>query len=319
VAISRHEEALGLADELLADIELSRIPPIDAARKTSRLARLLDDTEALRWLHYEINGYPKVGPLDAEAWAAATRSNRLDAPTEDGKSQAFTASLGRLHTEMESALEQLSAPSTTASGEWAPTVEREKRSALRQLRMAAADRKGRIDAIVGAFYQYVSERYQELRFGRAVETAFEVVREEVDSAIGALVPDALPKLNAAFENASSDNPEQWANAAGGCRRLIKAAADALQPPGPDIDGHVMDEDHYVNRLVGWVHDKASSDTTANLIEADLLYLDRRLEAVTKAGHKGAHADVGRFEASRYVTGTYLVLGDILRLEKESGH
>jgi hypothetical protein len=32
-----------------------------------------------------------------------------------------------------------------------------------------------------------------------------------------------------------------------------------------------------------------------------------------AGHKGAHAEVSRFDASRFVTGTYLLLGDILRI------
>jgi hypothetical protein len=32
-----------------------------------------------------------------------------------------------------------------------------------------------------------------------------------------------------------------------------------------------------------------------------------------AGAKGAHADVTKLDASRFVTGTYLLLGDILRL------
>jgi hypothetical protein len=40
---SRRAEALRLADEILGDVELGRIPPTDVARKTSRLARLLDD------------------------------------------------------------------------------------------------------------------------------------------------------------------------------------------------------------------------------------------------------------------------------------
>jgi hypothetical protein len=48
---SRREEALHLSTELLADIELSRLPAMDIARKAFRLARLLDDTEAMQWLH----------------------------------------------------------------------------------------------------------------------------------------------------------------------------------------------------------------------------------------------------------------------------
>jgi hypothetical protein len=47
---SRREEALTLAQELLDDIELSRLAPVDIARKTSRLARLIDDADAMQWL-----------------------------------------------------------------------------------------------------------------------------------------------------------------------------------------------------------------------------------------------------------------------------
>ena len=47
---SRRAEALSLAEELLADIELRRVAPPDVARKTYRLARLLDDDEAMEWL-----------------------------------------------------------------------------------------------------------------------------------------------------------------------------------------------------------------------------------------------------------------------------
>jgi hypothetical protein len=131
-----------------------------------------------------------------------------------------------------------------------------------------------------------------------------------------LVPDALPKLSAAFENATSANPEDWASAAATCRRLLKAAADALRPPGPPVDDHAMDEDHYINRLVAWLRDQEFSETSRKFIEADLQYLDNRLRAAAKAGHKGAHDEVTRVEASRYITGTYLVLGDILRLQGE---
>jgi hypothetical protein len=176
--------------------------------------------------------------------------------------------------------------------------------------------RGRVAArerILGALHSYVANRYHELRFGAAVETAFEVVREEVDAAICELVPDAPMRLAAAFENASSDNPEHWASAAATCRRLLKAAADSLRQPGDPVDGREMGDRHYINRLVNWIANTAQSETMRDLVMADLEYLGRRLDAVDDAGHKGAHSDVTRFDASRFVTGTYLVLGDILRL------
>jgi len=59
---SRRAEALVLSDELLADIELARLSPPQIARKAYRLARLLDDEDAMGWLHFEVNGYTLLQP-----------------------------------------------------------------------------------------------------------------------------------------------------------------------------------------------------------------------------------------------------------------
>jgi hypothetical protein len=50
-----------------------------------------------------------------------------------------------------------------------------------------------------------------------------------------------------------------------------------------------------------------------MVIADLEYLGRRLDAADAGGQKGAHDHVTQFQASRFITGTYLLLGDILRL------
>ena len=95
----------------------------------------------------------------------------------------------------------------------------------------ARDAQATLDGVIGAIYAYVNERYQELRFGSAVESAFEVVRRRVDARIADVVEDALPTIATAFSNAASEDPEQWRNAAAACRTLLKAAADHLYPPG----------------------------------------------------------------------------------------
>ena len=69
----------------------------------------------------------------------------------------------------------------------------------------------------------------------------------------------------------------------------------------------------INRLVDWLQTNSESSTTSDVVTADLEYLGRRLDAVDGAGQKGAHAAVTKLEASRFITGTYLVLGDVLRL------
>jgi hypothetical protein len=208
------------------------------------------------------------------------------------------------------------------SGDWAYRIELDRSLERNALLKELANNRSILDRVVSALHEYAASRYQELRFGSAVETAFEVVRAEVDGAIASLVPDALPMLSAAFENAVSDNPEHWANAASTCRRLLKEVADALSPPGPAK--HVgsktiqMGPENYVNRLVDWIQGQSASATAAAMVTADLEYLGNRLDAADSAGHKGAHSGVDRYAASRFITGTYLLLGDVLRLTNAVG-
>jgi hypothetical protein len=312
---TKRQEAMRLAEEILGDIELAKIPAIDIARKTSRLARLLDDGDAIAWMSFETTGYPT--PLTTEANAAAKRSNRV---ADAAKGTVWTASLGTLGSDIENTTHQiagLSAPGP--SGDWAFRVDMDRTNERRNLHARAIELQGLLDRVIGALHRYVSVAYQELRFGSSVESAFEVVRGEVDARIGALVPGALPMLSGAFENAVSENPEHWANAASTCRRLLKLVADELRPAGPARDvgkGEMiqMGEGNYVNRLVDWIEGTAESETEAAMVVADLEYLGRRLDAADAAGHKGAHDNVNRYAASRFITGTYLLLGDILRLD-----
>src|SRR5205814_2181903 len=129
------------------------------------------------------------------------------------------------------ALEGLNAP--LPDGDRAYRISLDRATQRGSLLEALRSRRDLLDKILGEIHRYASERYQELRFGAAVESAFEVVREQVDARIGDLIPDGLPMLSAAFESAASDQPEHWAGAAATCRRLLKLAADALRPPGPD--------------------------------------------------------------------------------------
>jgi hypothetical protein len=318
---SRREEALSLADELLADIELARLAPGEIARKSFRLARLLDDAEAMTWLRFEVGGYPNTG-LTPDAWAAATRSNRLFI-NDKGEERAHTSMLGQLQTNLDGALAQIAAaadrPVSLSSANpyqrlEAPTGNTMERSAMRN---HAAEQKAVLDKVLGSIHEYVTARHFELRFGAAAESAFEVVRNEVDARVADLVPEAPAMLAAAFESAASNNPEHWAGAAATCRRLLKAAADALRPPGNPVSGRIMTDAAYINRLVDWIVSRSESETARDLIVADLEYLGRRIDAVDGAGQKGAHATVTRLDAARFITATYLLLGDVLGLAADS--
>lgn len=302
----KRSAAAALADDLLTDSELQRLAPSDFIRKASRLARLLDDDDALAWLSHEITGYASGTVLDVGAAAAATRSGRSFVD-DKGVRRFRVTSIAKNQSIIDSAKTRLSVNSENAfAGE---------RS---QLQLMMAESADMVDRVLGAVHMYVAERHAELRFGNAVEGAFGRVRSAVDRQIGELVPLGLSKLSAAFENVDSANPEDWANAASTCRRLLKDVADAIRPPGPDVDGRKMGKDQYINRLIDWIGSQSNTaGTTREFIVADLQYLGRRLDASATAGHKGAHTEVSQYDAARYVTGTYLTVGDILALRPQA--
>jgi hypothetical protein len=157
---SRRAQALALAEDILADIELSRIPPIEVARKTYRLARLLDDQDAIDWLRFEVNGYTLLQPdnvFEPGGWEAACRSNR-DTFGADGKHTANHLSLGELQAHVEGGLTQLAAaadqPVSIQSANPVQTVVPPRGNATERaaIRMMRGNDQGLIDKVVGALH-----------------------------------------------------------------------------------------------------------------------------------------------------------------------
>src|SRR4051794_28976844 len=100
---SQREQALILSEELLSEIELGTLAPMAAVRKTSRLARLIDDVEAMEWLSYEIKGYTAGG-----SWGwAAERSNRVAQVQKDGKRSYWLQTVSEIQAQIEGAKTQL--------------------------------------------------------------------------------------------------------------------------------------------------------------------------------------------------------------------
>lgn len=316
---TRRAAALELSEDLLEDIELARIPAPDLIKKASRLARLTDDLDAMEWLSFEISGYQ--APLSTEAVDAARRSHREAPPDDDTEPMRYwTTSLSKCQADVETGRLHLQAaadaPVSISSANphqvvAAPSGNMRERSHIRAF---IASQEELIGKVIGAVHAYVTTKQIELRFGTAAEGAFDVIRGSVDAKIAELAPTAALKFASAFENAASDNSEDWANAASACRRLLKAVADQLQPAGPPFNGRPMTDDKYINRLIRWIEAQPSAGSTIKeVIVADLADFGRRIDAFDNAGHKGAHSETTRQEAARFITGTYLLIGDILNL------
>jgi hypothetical protein len=175
-------------------------------------------------------------------------------------------------------------------------------------------------------HDYVSRRHYELKFSDVAQDVFSTVRETVDSEVGSVVPEAVQKFNAVHENLRSDNPEDWSNAVHSCRRILQELADTIFPSQTESrfvkEGKKEREirlgpDHYINRLISFVEDNSSSSRFEELVGSHLHFLGDRLDAIFRAAQKGSHNSVSREDANRYVVYTYMIVGDILALRRES--
>jgi hypothetical protein len=172
-------------------------------------------------------------------------------------------------------------------------------------------------------YRYVLHKHYELKFSGIADDVFSRIRERADSAIGTVIPEAVKRLTAIYENLHSENPEDWSNAVHGCRRLLQDLADAVftatdatrsKRVGNEDISIKLGKEQYINRLIAFVEDKSASERFNDIVGSQLEFMGDRLDAVFRAAQKGSHSDiVKREEADRYVVYTYLIAGDILSL------
>ncbi len=324
-------EALALAEELLRNLELGEIALGRIALKTGRLARLLNDFETEQIMAYEISGYPKTPTgIPPDAWKIGGAAGRHYIGQDAAKASVelmYSESIEELGAKIESARAAL-AVSSDPDISYASANPNQlffhnqgnatQRSALRA-EIETATR--RLSQRTGFIHRYVSRRYYELKFSGVAQDVFATLRERVDGTFGKVIPDAVKRLAAASENLTSDNPEDWANAAHSCRRVLMDLADAVFPPTEDreiSDGGKsrrirLDKEAYVNRIVTFVTERSKSERFQEIVGSHLQYLGNRLDSINTAAQKGSHRDVTKTEAERCLIYTYMLVADILSL------
>jgi hypothetical protein len=328
------EEALSLSGEIIADIELSRVPLANAALKSGRLARLLNQYDDQKIFSFEVSGYPSTPDgVHPEVWRLALLAGRVratrDPNTKKDSESAYMESIERLESTVEASKIALQAaqdrdvsissanPNQTV---FTPIGNSNERLNLRTAISNATDKLASRREFI---YGFATRRHYELKFSSIAQDVFSSVRDAVDRDIGDLVPSAVQKFSAVHENLRSDNPEDWSNAVHSCRRILQDLADAVYPSetpkrlsskGKEIN---VGPDAYINRLVCFAEDNSGSERFSELVGSHLGFLGDRLDAIFQAAQKGSHSVVGQVEANRYVVYTYMVAGDILSLRREA--
>ncbi len=321
---SRLDEALELSEEILRNIELGEVRLQTAIQKTLRLARLINDMEAVDWIREELKGFSrKENSLTNEAWEACKRSNRVYYDKEKEKELAFTQSVSVLEELIAALKERMKVSydpnvSVSSQSQYLPPLPQGNGPERRGIAQNIATYTEQIEKVKSSFYDYVFNINYELRFSNITEDIFTRKRLQVDEKLSDISPEAVRKFVSVHENLRSSNAEDWANAVHSCRRILKDIADELYPPKeePVLIGDrpiKVGEDQVINRLIQYVDSKSSSSRYEELVGSHLKYLGERLDSVYGAANKGTHAEVSKEEAERYIIFTYLLIGDILSL------
>jgi hypothetical protein len=234
-------EALELSAETLKNVELSELPLSGIALKASRLARLLNDFNFQKVMAYEAGGYPTTAAgVPPEVWhlavMAGRRFEKRDPKTKKTNEFVYLESVDSLQQELKIAEASLAAardPDVAVSSAnphqqvWSPHGNVIERDTIRQAVRTASQRLASRRSLI---YQYALEKHYQLKFSGIASDVFTRIRERVDATIGRIIPAAVQRLSAAYENLRSDNPEDWSNAVHSCRRILQDLADSVFPP-----------------------------------------------------------------------------------------
>lgn len=325
-------EALSLSFEILQNIERNELPLADIALRTSRLARLLNDTDYENIMQFEVGGYPSTPDgFTPEGWRLANLAGRVFEQTDkDGNAKplahpqsisGFEQTINLTPTSLQSARDadvsiSSANPNQTVS---TPSNNAVERYGIRQRHQTAVKWLANSRKLI---HQYVLLKHYELKFSGISDDIFSRLRSRVDSDVGKLIPESINKFSSVYNNLLSENPEDWSNAVHSCRRILKDLADSLYPAcedkvikeGKKSKTTKLGQDNYINRLIAFIESKTSSKRFTLIVGSHLRFIGDRLDTIVDASHKGSHRTITtKEEADRYVIYTYLIVGDILSL------
>lgn len=181
--------------------------------------------------------------------------------------------------------------------------------------------KYKISKVKSDIYEYAMNIYYQLEFTKDTLDIFSDYETIVNNKLPKFLLNSKEKLDSISKNLKSQNKEDWSNSVHTCRKLLQNLADKLYPHSDDKikkDGKTINigKGDYINRLMNYIDDNSNSDKFRQITGSSLKYIGERLDAIYESANKGTHETINTLEeAKRYVIYTYLIIGDILSLDK----
>lgn len=330
------KKTLQACDRVVNGIEDETLSTTSALLQCSKIARLLNDEEAMIWLQYEYGGYPRndEGKVPKDAWNLAYKSGR--GYMKEGKRYIFTELASELEeklTAQQHAIGNFTTNGASVSGDLAllamsnltASVQNSTASLVREVSTS----QKRLASLRAKYYEYALKKQIELSFSNVVTDVFQQYREKVDNAFSSLSKETILKLKAIEGKLESKNPELYSQALTTCRRLFESTAEELfrkyypdfsdkmykTKSGKEIDVHGNNYKNKLSAVIEMLEDKSTSKT---LIGSNICYLLDWIDNLVNLQCKGVHSEITKETAEKCILQTYMCLGDILNMQIDNG-
>lgn len=157
----------------------------------------------------------------------------------------------------------------------------------------------------------------EISYKEAPQTAFDIIRTQVDDNLLDIAPELAEQLMLAFQSVTKNSTEDWSHALTSCRRFIENLADIVYPPKEGlVNNRKVGRSQYLNRIWAFMDESISSSSNKELAKSHVDVVGNMLASIHKLTNKGVHTEVSRLEAVKTVFHLYLLVADFIEFISE---
>ena len=319
---TKADQALELLFNVRKELLQSKPNLVSSLRTCTTVSTILGREREFEWISYESNGYPeKVQVPDYRKVLGSFYNFQGDLLKTRSVNQRYDVKIPVWR------ILDFSDPTDGLVLEVTPSqirdVEGETQETPDTFEISASTLRYLLNSLTSILLDHTNKLTLELEYGGIPASIFEEIRAQVDEQFVTISKDAVSKLGLAYETlATGSDVEDWSTVALQCRKIIEDVADAVYPPRKELQiddtgrPHDLGQENPVNRLSAFIAESSKGDDRRFLL-AETQQLSSLLNQVNILANKAVHHKVERTHAKRCVIYTYLLLGDILLLRRES--
>ncbi len=304
----QNEHIFELASDLLADIELTRLPAESLLLKATRLARFVDNSEIKLWLSCELKGYNSVGE---EVYPLMYQMGRF---TDYEKKLGYWQPLAEIDAKVQAENAKLNCLRTPdISGDYAVIAVNNANAAISATATTIAKFTGIKSRAIAKLHGFVAETYYQLSFDYVAETIFSKSSVNISDLIGSESGELAEMVTSVVERLHVADDEAISHALLTCRRMISLLGDEIMEFNDseiEVNGETLDvsSGKTKNRILAFLGLKCESKSRRKRLKANLLNLWDRVST-------GVHSEVNTEEAEYLFLNTYILLGELLSIKR----